>query len=91
MSLFFVGKTFYWVYLKHFQTEMIKNFGDFYTIVEAVVWIYFLACSFFYSASVTYEPIGMRKPKNNSDDIDKKDDTDITEMFEIPEDIPKAS
>ncbi|MDA9189634.1 YihY/virulence factor BrkB family protein [bacterium] len=60
--LFTAGKTFYWAYLKHFQAEMITNFGDFYTLVEAVIWIYYLACSFFFSATVVYDKVSQRTP-----------------------------
>lgn len=97
VSLFYIGKTFYWVYLKHFQGEMIKNFGDFYTIVEAVIWIYFLACSFFFAASAAYEPIGMRKNKNGHAHNTKNDqnEKDITLELSLPlekkEDLDKAA
>jgi membrane protein len=61
LMLFFAGKTFYWVYLKFAQEEMINNFGNFYTMTEAVIWIYFLSCAFFYSATVAFDQVSRRK------------------------------
>jgi membrane protein len=65
--LFFIGKSFFWVYLKVLQKDVIANFGNFYTLVEAVLWIYFIACSFFYSATVAYEHVHMRNAKKSSE------------------------
>ena len=74
VMLFYLGKTFYWVYLKHFQVEMINNFGDFYTIVEAVIWIYFLACSFFFSATVAFDMVSLRRPQSSLTQIEDIED-----------------
>lgn len=73
--LFFIGKSFFWVYLKVLQEDVIANFGNFYTLVEAVLWIYFIACSFFYSATVAYEPIHLRQAKLETElpDVDSID------------------
>lgn len=68
--LFLVGKSFFWVYLKVLQEDVIANFGNFYTLVEAVLWIYFIACSFFYSATVAYEHVYMRQNKQSEEPPD---------------------
>ena len=56
VSLFVVGKSFYWIYLHYFKEEMVQSFGNFYTITIAVTWIYYLMCSFFMGASMAYCP-----------------------------------
>ena len=35
------------------EQEMAQNYGNFSTIVMAVVWIYYLVCSFLYGASIS--------------------------------------
>jgi membrane protein len=63
LMLLYMGKSFYWVYLSYMQKDFIANFGSFYTITEAVIWIYFIACSFFYGACVAYAHIHNRNSK----------------------------
>jgi membrane protein len=52
--LFFLSKFLFWLYLKYLKTNLIRNFGDFYSMVVAVLWVYFVMISFFMSASVAF-------------------------------------
>ena len=61
--LFIGGKSFYWVYLKLAKKELIQNYGNFYTLTEAVLWIYFVHLAFFFSATVAYDHVEKRKLK----------------------------
>ena len=61
VALFVIGKTFYWVYLHYTKSEMISNFGNFYTIIVAVVWVYYLVSSFFIGASISHAYVDLRK------------------------------
>ncbi len=63
--LFTIGKTFYWVYLHYVKDDLMQSFGNFYTLVVAITWIYFLMCSFFYGASVACAPVHKRKTPFN--------------------------
>ncbi len=54
VTCFIIGKSSYWIYLRYSKDELATNFGDFYTMIVAVVWIYFLMGSFFYGACVAY-------------------------------------
>ncbi|MFZ4712413.1 MAG: YihY/virulence factor BrkB family protein [Bacteriovoracaceae bacterium] len=52
--LFFLSKFLFWLYLKYLKTNLIRNFGDFYSMIVAVLWVYFVMISFFMSASVAF-------------------------------------
>lgn len=49
---FIVGKSFYWVYHLYTKDSLGQSFGNFYTLVVAILWVYYLMCAFFYGASV---------------------------------------
>ncbi len=51
--LFFASKLIFWIYLKYLRAGLIRNFGDFYTMVVAVLWVYLVMIAFFISASVS--------------------------------------
>ncbi|WP_127716920.1 YihY/virulence factor BrkB family protein [Halobacteriovorax sp. HLS] len=53
VGCFLAGKSGYWIYLNSSKSELAQNYGNFYTIVMAAVWIYYLVCSFFYGASIS--------------------------------------
>lgn len=61
VALFLMGKTFYWVYLHYYESTLVQNFGNFYTLVIAVTWVYFMAASFLFGAAMSYVPIYKRK------------------------------
>lgn len=52
VATFILGKSFYWVYHLYTKDSLSQSFGNFYTLVVAVLWIYYLMCAFFYGASV---------------------------------------
>ena len=52
VGCFMIGKSFYWVYHLYSKDALAQSYGNFYTMVIAVFWIYFLMCSLFYGASV---------------------------------------
>ncbi len=58
VGCFICGKSFYWIYIRYAKDGLSSNFGDFYTMIVAAVWVYYLLSSFFYGASVAY----MNKP-----------------------------
>ncbi len=61
VALFLLGKSFYWIYLHYFQTDLANNFGNFYTLVIVFIWIYYLICSFYFAAGVVYAPLNFRR------------------------------
>jgi len=52
IACFVVGKSTYWIYQKLTEAELNQNFGNFYTLVLAVLWVYFLVSAFLYGSSV---------------------------------------
>lgn len=50
----FVGKSLFWVYIYYVRTGLMRNYGDLYTSVMGVIWIFFLMCFFFYGACVCH-------------------------------------
>ena len=48
----FVGKYLFWIYVYYVRKGLIQNYGDLYTSVVGVIWLFYLMCFFFYGASV---------------------------------------
>lgn len=48
----FAGKYIFWIYLTFVRTGMIRNYGDLYTSVMGIIWLFYLMCFFFYGACV---------------------------------------
>ncbi len=68
VGCFMAGKSFYWIYLLYSKEAMTQSYGNFYTLIIAVLWVYFLNCSFFYGAAVSYlkyqkKPVEAQAPK----------------------------
>lgn len=64
VTCFIAGKSFHWVYLNISKGDLTLSFGNFYTLVVAALWVYFLVCSFFYStcvATVSKEELSLKK------------------------------
>lgn len=53
VACFAMGKSFYWIYHLYTKDTMGQAYGNFYTLVVAVLWVYFLMCAFFFGASVS--------------------------------------
>jgi len=73
VSCFMLGKSFHWIYIKMTKADMAISYGNFYTLVIAVLWMYFITCSCFYGASVanvdkTDLNLGAKKPLEIVDD-----------------------
>jgi membrane protein len=50
------GKSFYWVYIQLMRADIQANYGNFETLITAVLWVYFMMCAFFYGASMAALP-----------------------------------
>ncbi len=50
----FVGKSLFWVYIYYVRIGLMRNYGDLYTSVVGVIWIFYLMCFFFYGACVCH-------------------------------------
>jgi membrane protein len=50
----FLGKSIFWIYIYYVRSSLIRNYGDLYTSVVGVIWIFYLMCFFFYGACVCH-------------------------------------
>ena len=50
----FLGKSIFWVYIYYVRTSLMRNYGDLYTTVMGVIWIFYLMCFFFYGACICH-------------------------------------
>ena len=50
----FVGKSLFWIYIYYVRTGLMRNYGDLYTTVVGVIWLFYLMCFFFYGACVCH-------------------------------------
>lgn len=50
----FLGKSIFWVYIYYVRTSLMRNYGDLYTTVMGVIWLFYLMCFFFYGACICH-------------------------------------
>lgn len=48
----FLGKSLFWIYIYYVRTSLMRNYGDLYTSVIGIIWLFLLMCFFFYGACV---------------------------------------
>jgi membrane protein len=61
-SLFFVttlilGKNLFWIYMAYVRDGLINNYGDYYTVIVGIMWIYFVMCFFFMGACLCHKAL----------------------------------
>lgn len=83
ISCFVAAKSFYWIYIHYMRAELQQSFGNFYTMIIAVLYIYFMVCSFFYGASTAFAPSYQRSQVKKKSEHPKSED--------LPPDLPKAA
>jgi membrane protein len=88
VGCFVAGKSGYWIYLQSSENELAQNYGNFYTIVMAAVWIYYLVCSFFYGASISNLDEKELYAKKESKLVNKKQDIPPAVPIPLPK-VPK--
>lgn len=50
----FAGKSLFWIYMYYVRGGLMRNYGDLYTTVVGVIWLFYLMCFFFYGACVCH-------------------------------------
>lgn len=48
------GKSFFFVYFNYVRDNLIRNYGDFYTAIVGLMWLYFVMCFFFFGACLCH-------------------------------------
>jgi membrane protein len=54
MACFFVGKNFFWIYFIHVRDNLISNYGDFYTVIVGLMWVYVVMTFFYFGACLSH-------------------------------------
>lgn len=50
----FLGKYIFWIYFSFLRGSLMRNYGDLYTTVVGVIWLFYLMCFFFYGACICH-------------------------------------
>lgn len=50
VSAFLIGKNLFYIYIKYFRENLVSNYGDYYTYILGMMWIFLMMCFFFYGA-----------------------------------------
>tara|TARA_R110002072_G_scaffold1989_1_gene16233 strand:- start:6195 stop:7133 length:939 start_codon:yes stop_codon:yes gene_type:complete len=52
--LLLAGKNLFWIYFLYVREGLIQNYGDYYTFIIGILWIYVVMCFFFFSACLCF-------------------------------------
>jgi membrane protein len=53
VGLLLLGKNLFWIYFFYVRDTMISSYGDYYTFIVAIIWIYLVMCFFFFGVSLS--------------------------------------
>lgn len=62
-TLLLVGKNLFWIYIHYVRAGLVRNYGDYYTLIVMVMWVYFVMCFFYLGASFCQVQILRRQGK----------------------------
>ncbi len=52
VALLLMGKNLFWVYFFYVRETMVSSYGDYYSFILAIIWIYLVMCFFFFGISL---------------------------------------
>jgi membrane protein len=50
--LIITGKNLFWIYFMYVRETLVRNYGDYYTVIIAIIWLYLTMSFFYYGACV---------------------------------------
>lgn len=50
--LIIAGKNLFWIYFMYVRETLLRNYGDYYTVIVAIIWLYLTMSFFYYGACV---------------------------------------
>ncbi|MBC96801.1 MAG: hypothetical protein CME63_03570 [Halobacteriovoraceae bacterium] len=53
VGLLLIGKNLFWVYFFYVRETLMSSYGDYYTFIVAIIWIYLVMCFFFFGVSLS--------------------------------------
>jgi len=56
-----IGKNLFWIYMAYVRDGLISNYGDYYTVIVGIMWIYFVMCFFFMGACLCHRTLEQQK------------------------------
>jgi membrane protein len=72
--LLLLGKNLFWIYLQYGRQALMKNYGDFYTVVVVLIWMYLLMSFFYFGACLcVINPLTEEKGLSNESEDDIKE------------------
>ncbi len=61
VSTMIIGKNLFWIYMHYVRDGLISNYGDYYTVIVGIVWIYFVMCFFFMGACLCHKAVSVKE------------------------------
>lgn len=52
VGLLLIGKNLFWVYFFYVRETLMSSYGDYYTFIVAIIWIYLVMCFFFFGVGL---------------------------------------
>jgi membrane protein len=49
-----IGKNLFFIYFFYVRENLIRNYGDFYTLIIGLMWVYFVMCFFYFGACLSH-------------------------------------
>ncbi len=53
VGLLLLGKNLFWIYFFYVRETLMSSYGDYYTFIVAIIWIYLVMCFFFFGVSLS--------------------------------------
>lgn len=72
-----LGKNLFWIYFLYGRAALINSYGDYYTLILGIIWIFMVMCFFFYGACLCHvlqkDPIIYKIGANDEGNLEKID------------------
>ncbi len=52
VALLLLGKNLFWIYFFYVRETLMSSYGDYYTFIVAIIWIYLVMCLFFFGVAL---------------------------------------
>lgn len=49
-----IGKNLFFIYFFYVRENLVRNYGDFYTLIIGLMWVYFVMCFFYFGACLSH-------------------------------------
>lgn len=49
-----MGKNLFWIYFLYVRENLVRNYGDFYTLIVGLMWLFLVMCFFYFGACLSH-------------------------------------